>query len=269
MASRRPCRVISVYNAKGGTGKTTTVINLADALHELGNRVLVVDMDTQANLTSYFGSDTEHVTTVSDILTSSLPIKPELVAEALERHDFCDLLRGDAKLVAVEAMAASYENVHWCLKFALEHVKGDYDYVLVDCPPTRAVLSRAALIASDWLIVPFDSSEAALTGYEKQVSDFVMSIKLNPNFNPSLRVLGLLACNMNLQLVNTRITLAKLAALAKASGTVVFSQPIRSNVRVSEAVRQRKSLLSWQPDCNGAMDYRALAAEVESLVESA
>lgn len=266
MGALRPPEVIAVHNAKGGTGKTTTVINLADCLHSLGNKVLVVDVDTQANLSRFFGAEMDNVGTVYDIYVSP-SLTYESVRDSIEGSEIADVLRGDKSLVQVEKQANSIDCVEWRLADAIGMVKDDYDFVLIDCPPSHGVFTLSALIAADWVIVPFEAGEWSLEGYETQVANLVWRVKSNPRFNPDLRVLGLL---MNRWEPNLRISKAFLKALegaAEETGQSVFASKIRKNVAVAEASDVCTPLSRYSPNCKAAEDFRALAEEVLSRID--
>ncbi len=261
------CHVVAVQNAKGGIGKTTTVINLAERLHDLGRRVLMVDVDTQANLTGYFQVETDRVATVTDLYRmDELPTK-ELVKEAVVDLGFADLLRGDQTLVRVENLAATIASADKRIAYSLAFVKDDYDFVLIDCPAFHGTLTLGALVAADYLIVPFDPSPMALEGYVGQMDEMLRKVRANPFYNPDLKVLGLLLTLYDGRRVVSRSAAEVLQGFADATGTVFFDTKVRTNVAATAAASMHVPVAEYDPSCHAAEDYSALAREIVARID--
>lgn len=253
-------RIIAVANQKGGVGKTTTTINLAAGLAELGQRVLIVDLDPQGNASTGLGVDQDQRdTTTYDLLTGEAT--PE---EAIQKTDFenlfivpatTDLSSADIELIANEKRS-------YLLRDALRQLSIDsfaFDYILIDCPPSLNILTVNAFIASDSIIVPLQSEFFALEG----LSQLMLTIReVRETANKGLRIEGIVLTmydrrnNLSVQVENdARDNL----------GDLVFKTVIPRNVRLSEAPSYAMPVLTYDPASKGSQAYRSLAAEVLSL----
>lgn len=266
--STSKCHVVAVQNAKGGIGKTTTVINLAERLHDLGYRVLMVDVDTQANLTSYFRVETNEIMTVTDLFDEEALPTEDRVKEAIVDLGFADLLRGDQTLVKVENQAATITAVQYRIADSLAFVKDAYDFVLIDCPAFHGTLTLAAFIASDWLVVPFDPSPMALEGYVSQMTTFLRKVRSSSHYNPNLKVLGLLLTLYDARRIVSRSAADVLEDFAEATGTVFFDTKIRQNVAATAAASMHIPVAEYDPSCHAAQDYGNLAKEILDRIDA-
>lgn len=243
-------KIISVVNHKGGVGKTTTVASLGSALAELGKRVLLVDLDAQSNLTSSLYSG-EPERTIYDAFSegSGLPVLP------LGKGRGLSLVPSSLDLAGTELEIASRIDREYILKDLLEPVEADYDYILLDCPPSLGLLTINALVASTEIIIPLTAEALPSRGLQK-ILDMVERAK--KRLNPSLRLAGILI---------TRYESSKLSqlvedALRQTYGDKVYRTRIRKNVRIAEAPLYGKDIFSYAPESNGAEDYRKLANEI-------
>jgi chromosome partitioning protein len=243
---RRP-EIVAVVNQKGGTGKTTTVLNLGSALAKLGRRVLLVDLDPQANLTYSLGITPDG--TVADVLRGERGFD-----EILVEQEGMAVAPGSRALADVEVALASEEGRERVLRERLAGAR-DYDVVLLDCPPSLSVLTLNALEAADAVLIPVQLEVLALQGLT-QLLDTVRDVRRV--LNRRLRVKGIVPV-----MVDVRRSLSGeiLSAIENNVDERVFETVIRENVRVAEAPSFARSVLAYAPSSHGARDYTALAQE--------
>ncbi|MCE8526511.1 AAA family ATPase [Ruegeria pomeroyi] len=248
-------RIIAVANQKGGVGKTTTAINLAAALVEAGQRVLVVDLDPQGNASTGLGVDERDLTTY-ELLVDDAPLNSVIQKTNIEGLSIVpatvDLSSADIELI-------SNEKRSFLLHDALRQTAMDaylWDYILIDCPPSLNLLTVNAMVAAHSVLVPLQSEFFALEG----LSQLMLTIReVRQAANPNLRIEGIVLTmydrrnNLSLQVEkDARDNL----------GDLVFETKIPRNVRVSEAPSFAMPVLSYDPNSLGAMAYRDLAAEL-------
>jgi chromosome partitioning protein len=251
-------RVIAVANQKGGVGKTTTAINLAASLALAGQRVLLVDVDPQGNLTSGVGrkGHAEEGATVYHALTSEIPTRdasPFLQHTAIER---LDLIGADRQLTGAEIEMVPLLQREERLRFLLGMVRRDYDYVFVDCPPSLGLLTLNALVASDAVMIPLHCEYFALEG----LADLVGTLqRVRASLNPSLDIEGVL-----LTMYDERTNLGQQVAtdVREFFQDKVFRTVIPRNVRLGEAPSHGLPVIVYDPKSRGAEAYEALAREV-------
>jgi len=247
-------RVFCVANQKGGVGKTTTTVNLAAGLALAGQRVLMVDLDPQGNATMGSGIDKRALTlSVYDVLLESAS-----VAEARVRSDKggYDLLGANRELAGAEVELVQLERRDQRLRTALQSVTGDYDFVLIDCPPSLSLLTLNGLCSAHGVIVPMQCEYFALEG----LSDLVNTIKqVHANLNRELQVIGILRV-----MFDPRITLqSQVSEQLKAHfGDKVFDTVIPRNVRLAEAPSYGQPGVVFDPSSRGAMAFVAFAQEL-------
>ena len=247
-------RIFCIANQKGGVGKTTTTVNLAAGLAQLGQRVLVVDLDPQGNATMGSGIDKRKLElSVYDVLLESASI-----AEARQRADKAgyDVLGANRELAGAEVELVDQERRERRLKAALHAVKGDYDFVLIDCPPSLSMLTLNGLCAAHGVLVPMQCEYFALEG----LSDLVNTIKqVHANLNPELLIIGLLRV-----MFDARITLQQQVSeqLTAHFGSKVFDTVIPRNVRLAEAPSYGLPGVVFDPGSKGAQAFVEFAREV-------
>src|SRR5437763_6199511 len=251
-----PTRILAVVNQKGGVGKTTTTINLAAALAELGRQVLVIDLDPQANTTSGLGLDPRRQRlTVYHLLSGEAAVDDVAVPSLVEG---LFVVPSQLDLAGAEIELATQERRESRLQAALTDLVGGYGHVLIDCPPSLGLLSLNALAAADEMLIPLQAEYFALEGlghllYTQQL--------VRMSLNPRLEVGGILLTQFD-----ARTTLAwdVLHEVRRAYPEQVFRTLIPRNVRVSEAPSHGIPITIYDPSCRGALAYRQLAEEVLS-----
>lgn len=242
-------KIIAILNHKGGTSKTTTSLNLGAALSKLGHSVLLVDLDPQANLSQSLGIEdgNETISEVFALKIQSLPIK--CITETLH------LVPASLDLSAIEPGMYSNINSYFLLKGQLDKVKSNYDFILIDCPPSLGIFTQNALIASTDVLITVQSQFLALKGLDT-VSNLITTVR--EKLNDGISVLGLLLTQTN----HTRISKDISHALRDTFKEKVFNTTIRQNVAIAEASASRKDIFSYSPESFGAIDYMSLAKEI-------
>jgi chromosome partitioning protein len=247
-------RVLAVVNQKGGVGKTTTTVNVAAALGQVGRRVLLVDMDPQGNATMGSGVDKR---TLARTVYHALLGLGELsgVRIRAERGGY-DLVPANRDLAGAEVELVELPSRETRLKSALERVAADYDYILIDCPPSLSLLTVNALAAAHRVLIPMQCEYYALEG----LSDLVGTIKrVRANLNPGLDIAGLLRTMYDPR--NT-LSLQVSSELEAHFGDKVFRTLVPRNVRLAEAPSYGTPAVLWDPSSKGAQAYIALAGEL-------
>ena len=243
-------KTIAVVNHKGGVGKTTTVCSLGSALAELGHRVLLVDLDAQANLTSSLLKE-EPERTIYEAINQ----KKQLPVVRLNGSKNWSIVAASLDLAGAELEIANQLDREYILKDLLEEVEAEYDYILLDCPPSLGLLTINALVAATDVVIPLTAEALPSKGLQK-IQDIIE--KVRKRLNTKLRLSGILL---------TRYESSKLSQLVEEAlrqnyGEVVYSTRIRKNVRIAEAPLYGVDILEYANDSNGAEDYRALAKEL-------
>ncbi len=240
-------RSIAVANQKGGVGKTTSTVSIAACAAEAGRRVLVVDLDPQASATRWLGA-TDELGSVLDVLAGDAKAR-EVVVPSTVQH--IDVIPASINLVSVERALGGQPGAEMVLARALEDIAGDYDLLLLDCPPTLGLLAVSALVAAGEVLVPVGMGSMELDG----VADLLRSVQLvAERLRPGLAVTAVLPSGFDRR---QKLSQDVLAALTQRFGTDVVLPPIRTSVRMAEAPSAREPITSYAPRSAVAEDYRA------------
>lgn len=245
-------KIIALTNQKGGVGKTTTAVNLAACLVVLGKKVLLCDFDPQGNATSGLGVNPSKLkTSIYDLLVSENPnVKSSIVSTK-----WADVLGSNVNLAGAELDLVSLDNREFRLKNVLDAVKDDYDYVIIDCPPSLGILTINCLCAADSFIVPLQCEYYALEG----LSQLISTVKaVQKRFNPELKLEGIVLTMFD---GRTNLSMQIVEEVKTHFAKKVFRSIIPRNVRLSEAPSHGKPIHAYDELSKGAMAYNELAEE--------
>lgn len=254
-------KIIAIANQKGGVGKTTTAINLAASLAVLEKKVLIIDADPQANTTSglNFSPDNDEKRTLYEVMIGTIDVRDTLIqTEIANLH----MIPSHINLVGAEIEMLEDESRESVLKNALDRIKDEYDYIVIDCSPSLGLITVNCLTAADSVIIPVQPEFFALEGLGKLLQT-IRLVQGKPN--PSLTIEGFVVTMFD---GRTKVHNQVLGELREHFGTMVFNTIIQRNIRLSEAPSHGKPIILYDVICNGTTNYLNLAKEVLERNES-
>ncbi|MGH7884930.1 MAG: ParA family protein [Thermodesulfobacteriota bacterium] len=248
-------RIIAIINQKGGSGKTTTTVNLGGYLASFNKKVLVLDLDPQANSTIHLGLKPHEVKkNIYDVMTEGINISEVIKKTEIEN---LQLSPANINLSGVEIELAGIVGREMVLKEALDQIIKNYDYIIIDCPPSLSLLTINALTAAKEIIIPVQTEFFALEGMGKLINTVEI---VKQRLNRDLKITGILPT-----MFDTRTNLSRevVEKINEYFGNKVYKTIIRKNIRLAEASSHGKPILLYDPRSSGAEDYESFSKEVD------
>ncbi len=245
--------IIAFVNHKGGVGKTTSALNIGAGLYRLGKTVLLVDADAQANLTTCVGLSDEEYPTLYDVMHERCTVSEAII----RRPNEMDILPGTLDLCSIEIELFNTMEREKILRKALDTIRDEYDYILIDCPPTLDLCTKGALVAADEVFIPVSAEYLPLKGLSK-ILDIINMIQ-KKLINPTLRVSGVLITQYAKNQVICRDTAARLHEMFPG---LVFKTYIRENVALKEFPARGMDIFRYAPHSIAAKDYGDVVMEI-------
>ena len=246
-------KIVSVANQKGGVGKTTTSINLSTILAKRGKKVLLIDADPQGNATSGLGIEKEQQFSIYDVLIEDIEVENTLQSTQVKNLDLCP---SNINLAGAEVQLVSIENREFRLKSKLENIREQYDYILVDCPPSLGLVTLNAFTASDSVLIPIQCEYYALEGLGQLLNTIEL---VRDHMNKDLKVEGAL---LTMYDARTNLSNQVVNEVKKYFGDRVYKNVIPRNVRLSEAPSYGMPISLYDPRSKGAKAYEKFAKEL-------
>jgi len=252
-------KAMAIFNQKGGVGKTTTAVNFAAALAERGKRVLLVDNDPQGNLSSGVGINKNELTSsIYNVLINEVTIEACIIPTQFEN---LFIVPGSVELAGAEIELIDFENREFLLKKQLSKVKDQYDYIIIDCPPSLGLLTINALVAVDSVIIPIQCEYYALEGVSQLVNTFNLVKK---SINPNLEIQGVLLSMFD---GRTNLSIQVVDEVKKHFKHLVYATVVPRNIRLAEAPSFGLPIIHYDRKSKGSEAYLDLADEFLSLEE--
>ena len=251
-------KIISFANQKGGVGKTTSCVNIASSLGVLGFKVLIIDLDPQGNTTSGVGISKKGLkATTKELLTGELPVG-EIIVETPYKN--LDVIPTNTALAGAEFDLFDLDDSEFRIKKALDEVKDNYDYILLDCPPSLGMLTINAFAASDGVVVPMQCEFYALEG----LSQLMITInRIKRMYNPDLAITGILITMYNSRLL---LSMQVISELEKHYADKIFRTKISRNVKLTEAPGFGKPAYYHDKNSKGSKEYLEVAKELATRI---
>jgi chromosome partitioning protein len=242
-------KILSLSNHKGGVGKTTSTINIGSALNQLNKKVLIIDLDPQSNLSLSLGV-VKASNNIYGALRNEYEIKP------LEIMKGFDLIPATIDLAGIEIELSTKMDREYYLKEIIDPIKDNYDYILIDCPPSLGLLTLNAFTASDEILIPLQSEFLAMHG----LSELIKAVKLiNRRLNPNLFIAGIFLTQFDSR---KKLNKDVFKDIAENFPNELFTTKIRDNVALADAPSYKLDIFRFNPKSNGAEDYTELAKEI-------
>ena len=248
-------RIIAIANQKGGVGKTTTAINLAACLAEAGKKILLIDCDPQGNATSGLGIDKDYLeNSIYEVLLDECGIRQAM--QAVDGVENLTVLPSNVNLAGAEVELLEVEDKEYILSNTVDYIRDDYDYILIDCPPSLNILTVNAMTTADSVLVPIQCEYYALEG----ISQLIHTVELvKERLNPDLTIDGVVFTMYD---ARTNLSADVVASVRENLNTKVYNTIIPRNVRLAEAPSHGLPIHLYDSRSSGAESYRNLAREV-------
>lgn len=243
-------KIISIVNHKGGVGKTTSVANVGKAISMLGRKVLLIDTDAQANLTSFFMDVNEERPTICDAIVG----KKKLQDTIINIGENFDLVPSSILLAGVESQISNQLAREWILAKLLKPVQDKYDIVIIDCPPALSIITSNDLVASDFVFIPLVGETLPMIGLS-MLQNIIDGVK---EINNKLEIGGIFLTRFNNRKLNSTVH----GGVAAAYPDKIMKIKIRECISIAEAPATLQTIFEYAPDSNGSQDYMDLAKEL-------
>ena len=242
-------KIIALANHKGGVGKTTSVVSIGAVLADRGHKVLLIDLDAQANLTTSLTGNKVQERTIYNALREGKDIP------VVKLKDNLSIVPSTLELAGIELQIGGVTSREFLLKDLIEPIQDDYDYILLDCPPSLGLVTINAFVASTDLYIPLKAEFLPFNGL-KMITDILQMVK--KRLNPSLTLSGIIVTQWDNRKLNKMVE----DEIKNNFGNIVFNTRIRTNIAIAEAPLSCKDIVSYNPQSNGAKDYSSLVDEI-------
>ena len=255
-------RIIAIANQKGGVGKTTTAINLSACLAEKGQKVLAIDMDPQGNMSSGLGLDKDSIDkTIYDMIIGESDVEEVINHGTI---DNLDILPSNVDLSAVEIELIDVDNKEFVVRDAIQKIRDNYDYIIIDTPPAFNILTLNGYSAADYLIIPMSAEILSLVGLV-QLKETYETVR--QSVNPQLKIMGIILTKYEKRRKLSRDVLEMAGTVAEQLNTKVFKTVVRSSVAAAEAPAHGVNIFEYSAKSAPAKDYGAIVKEILRIVE--